>query len=71
MLGWFTTPLSSFPPHTTEQVRGAAEGWMVGGVRLRVAQFLASLARPAGYVVEAIWQACTGLGSLVGRVVGE
>jgi hypothetical protein len=56
MRGWFTTPRSTSRSHTTLLVKGAAEGWVVGrgeaargkvglwgGVKLRVAQFLANI----------------------------
>ena len=30
MCGWFTSPRATSPTHATEQVKGAAEGWVVG-----------------------------------------
>jgi hypothetical protein len=30
MCGWFTSPCATSPTHATEQVKGAAEGWVVG-----------------------------------------
>jgi hypothetical protein len=30
MLGYFTSPCATSPTHATEQVKGAAEGWVVG-----------------------------------------
>jgi hypothetical protein len=30
MCGWFTSPCTTSPTHATEQVKGAAEGWVVG-----------------------------------------
>ena len=30
MCGWFTSPCATSPTHATEQVKGAAEGWVMG-----------------------------------------
>jgi hypothetical protein len=73
MCEWFTSHRTTSPTHTTAQVRGAAEGWVVGrGEATRSAVSGKSLARTLhGVCATDVERLRPGLGALLESFVGR